>query len=86
VLVYAHIHQGWVGTLPDGGLVVNTGSVGFPFDGDPRASYAVLVRGPAGWSAELRRVAYDLDAAAVFPPDHPAPARWAAMMRSGRRG
>jgi diadenosine tetraphosphatase ApaH/serine/threonine PP2A family protein phosphatase len=86
VLVYAHIHMGWVGPAPGGGLVVNTGSVGFPFDGDPRASYAVLTRGSAGWTAELRRVPYDLDAAAVFPPDHPAPARWAAMMRTARRG
>jgi predicted phosphodiesterase len=85
-VVYGHIHLGWIGVVPGMGLVVNTGSVGFPFDGDARASYAVLTRGPSGWSAELRRVAYDLDQAAAFPPDHPAGARWAAMIRTGRRG
>jgi len=85
-VVYGHIHQGWIGRAPDGGLIVNTGSVGFPFDGDPRSSYALLTRGPAGWAAALRRVPYDLDRAAVFPPGHPAPARWAAMMRTARRG
>lgn len=85
-LAYGHIHEGWIGSVSGGGLVVNAGSVGFPFDGDPRASYAVLTRGPSGWTAELRRVAYDLDAAAAFPPDHPAPARWAAMMKTARRG
>ncbi len=85
-VVYGHSHQGWIGRVPDRGLIVNTGSVGFPFDGDPRASYALLTRGPTGWAAELRRVAYDLDRAAAFPPGHPAPDRWAAMMRTARRG
>ncbi len=85
-VVYGHIHQGWIGRAPEGGLIVNTGSVGFPFDGDPRASYALLTRGPTGWTAELRRVVYDLDRAAAFPPGHPAPDRWAAMMRTARRG
>jgi predicted phosphodiesterase len=86
-VVYGHIHLGWIGRVPDAGLVVNTGSVGFPFDGDPRASYAVLERLQSGWSAELRRVDYDIDrSAGSFPPDHPAPAAWARRMRTGRRG
>jgi predicted phosphodiesterase len=87
VVVYGHIHLGWIGWLPDGGLVVNSGSVGFPFDGDPRASYALLERTPGGWSAVLHRVPYDVDRAAErFPFDHPAPEAWAARMRTGRRG
>lgn len=87
VVVYGHIHLGWIGRLPGGRLVVNSGSVGFPFDGDPRASYALLERAADGWSAALHRVPYDVDrAAGRFPPDHPAPAAWAARMRTGRRG
>jgi predicted phosphodiesterase len=85
-VVYGHIHMGWIGQVPGMGLVVNTGSVGFPFDGDPRASYVVLTRNATGWTAELHRVAYDLDHALAFPADHPAAARWATMMRTGRRG
>ena len=45
-----------------GVLLVNPGSVGQPRDLDPRASYAVLDL--AERTVELRRVAYDVDAAA----------------------
>lgn len=38
-------------------IVVNPGSVGQPRDGDPRASYAVIVDGVP----ELRRAAYDVE-------------------------
>lgn len=43
-------------------LLVNPGSVGQSRDGDPRASYAVLDF--AARTVELRRVAYDIEAAA----------------------
>lgn len=39
--------------------VVNTGSVGAPFDGDPRPSYALLDGSRAGWRGALRRIEYD---------------------------
>jgi predicted phosphodiesterase len=39
--------------------IVNTGSAGAPFDGDPRPSYAVLDSGGAGWQVTIRRVDYD---------------------------
>lgn len=85
-VVYAHIHQGWIGQVDGVGLVVNTGSVGFPYDGDPRPSYAVIERASSGWTAALHRVTYDLErAAASFPKDHPSVSTWAAMIRTGRR-
>jgi putative phosphoesterase len=40
-------------------VVLNPGSVGQPLDGDPRASYAIIQDGVA----EIRRVAYDIEAA-----------------------
>ena len=43
-------------------LLVNPGSVGQPRDGDPRASYAILDY--AARTVELRRVVYDVEAAA----------------------
>lgn len=86
-VAYGHIHIAWMGRTADGGLVVNAGSVGFPFDGDPRAGFALLERGPGGWTAEVHRVAYDVDRAVRrFPADHPQPAAWAARMRTGQRG
>jgi putative phosphoesterase len=56
VVVYGHTHVPFVREL--GGLTVaNSGSVGQPHDGDPRASYLMLESG----HAVIRRVAYDLD-------------------------
>ena len=49
--------------LISGQRIVNVGSIGIPFDGDPRASY-VLVE-PAGnndFKIEFRRVSYDIEA------------------------
>ena len=61
VLVYGHTHlpyQKWVGAT----LFVNDGSVGKAKDGDPRACYALVELGRRS-RAELRRVAYNVEAA-----------------------
>ena len=60
VLVYGHIHIAHVRAL-DGKLLVNGGSVGLPFDGDWRASFATLTS-DGTWKATLHRVTYDRDA------------------------
>jgi hypothetical protein len=46
--------------------VVNAGSVGAPYEAEPGASWALL-----GADIELRRTAYDFEAAAaaIVPPD-----------------
>ncbi|HEX9117648.1 MAG TPA: metallophosphoesterase family protein [Anaerolineae bacterium] len=46
----------------DGHLIVNSGSVGMPYDGDCRAGYAWLASDGGGWRAGVRRVRYDVDA------------------------
>jgi predicted phosphodiesterase len=54
--VYGHIHRPYVRSI--GGMtVVNTGSAGLPYDGDPRAAYLLLDDG----TPSIRRVDYDLD-------------------------
>lgn len=59
VFVTAHTHVAHIRTL-DGTLVVNTGSVGIPGDGDGRAAYGRFIWSPEqGWGATIRRVAYD---------------------------
>ncbi len=62
VLVGSHTHrphlQRWARYT-----VMNTGSVGAPFNGDPRAQYLVLTLQGGVWSAEFRRVPYDLESA-----------------------
>jgi diadenosine tetraphosphatase ApaH/serine/threonine PP2A family protein phosphatase len=60
-VVFGHTHLPFRRTA-DGIELVNPGSVGMPFDGDPRAAYA-LVHGDG--RVEHRRVAYDHAATAA---------------------
>jgi predicted phosphodiesterase len=58
MLLCGHVHVQYtrrVGAVE----VVNPGSVGFPFDGDPRAAWAIA----DGGAVELRRTAYDVERA-----------------------
>jgi len=57
VLVGGHSHVPFVRTV-DGMLIVNAGSVGRPFDGDPRASWALLDLEGGRARARIRRVEY----------------------------
>jgi predicted phosphodiesterase len=56
--VYGHIHRPFVAET-DSVIVANSGSGGFPWDGDPRASYLLVTDG----RPEVRRVEYDTEAA-----------------------
>ncbi len=56
IAVYGHIHQPFVRAVR-GFTVVNTGSASQSYDGDPRASYALLEDGVP----TIRRVEYDID-------------------------
>jgi len=64
------------------GVVLNPGSVGQPRDGDPRASYAVVDL-PA-LDVEIRRVKYDIEAAAAAIEAAGIPLRFARRLREGR--
>jgi putative phosphoesterase len=56
--VYCHIHRPYVREIGDL-TVANTGSVGLPYDGDPRSSYLLVTDS----RCENRRVAYDVERA-----------------------
>jgi hypothetical protein len=58
VFATAHIHRPFVRQV-DETLVVNSGSVGTPADGDLRASYAQIVWRNGRWAAKIIRLAYD---------------------------
>jgi predicted phosphodiesterase len=58
VLIVGHTHIPFVRTIGQS-LVVNAGAVGLPFDGDPRASFALLEWEAGRWRAEVVRLPYE---------------------------
>lgn len=58
VFCTAHTHRPLIRRL-NGTLVVNSGSAGTTFDGDPRASYAQLTWRRLGWQARIVRLSYE---------------------------
>jgi predicted phosphodiesterase len=59
LLCVGHSHLPLVRRIK-GTLLVNVGSVGFPFDGDHRASYAIIDWGNDHWEVDIRRVEYSV--------------------------
>lgn len=60
-VVFGHTHLQFRRVAAGGVELVNPGSVGLPFDGDPRAGYALVRDG----AVQLRRVPYDHRASAA---------------------
>jgi len=84
IVAYAHIHQPFIRRI-DGRTLLNTGSVGLPFDGDARSSYAVIEAEGDDCSIMLRRVRYDVEETVRAYEDsgHPFAASVIAAIRSG---
>lgn len=61
VLVCAHTHQPLYRTIGRK-KILNGGSVGIPYNGDPRAQYLVLTLVGDCWIPKYRRVEYDVSA------------------------
>lgn len=83
VLVCGHTHIPYHRILPGGRHVVNTGSVGKPKDGDPRACYAVLEASGRDVSVTFHRVPYDVERAAQAIEASAIPDEYAQMLRGG---
>ena len=78
VLAFGHTHLPWTRVI-DGVTLINTGSVGRPKDGDPRAGYVVM----DGDSVEYVRVAYDVAKAAMAIRASALPAFFAEYLECG---
>ena len=77
IVVYCHIHRPFIRKV--GSMTVcNTGSVGSPYDGDPRASYLLIEDG----NPAIRRVAYDVEkeVGRLLASEYPQK-EWIAEMR-----
>jgi predicted phosphodiesterase len=82
VVCFGHTHKPWQRVV-EGVQFVNTGSVGRPKDGDPRAGYVLLTTEGSGVRIEFVRVAYDVDEAARAIRESELPAEFADFLGSG---
>jgi putative phosphoesterase len=89
MLVGGHTHVPMDRVIGDR-RVLNVGSVGLPFDGDPRACYVILsnlaAEGNQPPQVEFRRVAYDVEKAVrqFYQADYPAADISAYNLRTAR--
>lgn len=82
VICFGHTHKPWHRVV-EGIHFVNTGSVGRPKDGDPRACYVIVdVSGEAPVVAFVR-VHYDIDRAARGIEESGLPIEFAEFLRAG---
>ncbi|MGH7659257.1 MAG: metallophosphoesterase family protein [Gemmatimonadales bacterium] len=82
VIAFGHTHKPWHRVL-DGIHFVNTGSVGRPKDGDPRAGYVVLKIGAGTAEVNFRRVGYDIARAAEAIRASELPDDFAGFLETG---
>ena len=81
LVIFGHVHQPFVRQLPER-VVANSGSIGLPYDGDPRASYLVIDDG----RPTIRRVAYNVEAEIkeLASNGYPRMPWISAILRTGR--
>ena len=80
IIIVGHSHEQFTKKVGEV-LFVNPGSVGRPGDGNPQAAYATISFSP--FSVELRRVNYDVEAAADALRRKGAPESYAQMLLRG---
>ncbi len=93
ILLCGHTHIPYHRTVrtSDGTIrhIINTGSVGKPKDGDPRACYVVLSLGNAAdgtleLTVDFHRIEYDVERASRAIEQSPLPKEYATQLRSAR--
>jgi putative phosphoesterase len=82
-VICGHSHRQFTRMVTDTWFI-NTGSVGRPDDGDPRAAYALLELGRAGLQTIHYRLAYDLEQAVAAIRANGLPEAFAQMLLRGR--
>jgi predicted phosphodiesterase len=60
IYVYGHIHKSFI-RYTNGKCIINTGSVGLPFDGQSNASYAMVELNGNNYQTAIIRVEYDVE-------------------------
>lgn len=60
VYLYGHIHKSYIRTI-NGKTIINLGSIGLPFDGITKASYALVDVHNESVTASIEKVSYDYE-------------------------
>jgi predicted phosphodiesterase len=82
LLIMGHTHKPFARQV-NGMLFVNPGAVGRPFDGDPRASFAIIDAGN-DIRVRFRRVEYDVEKNVKALVTAGLPSEIGVMLRKGR--
>ena len=82
VVAFGHTHVPWHREV-EGVHYLNTGSVGRPKDGDPRAAYVLLDIAPREVHSEVVRVAYDVERVGRAIVSAGLPGEFAHFLASG---
>lgn len=72
LVLHGHSHHAYV-RQGRGRTIVNCGSIGLPFDGDNRASYAIADFNGKDMAIQLRRVTYDIEKAILIAKERSMP-------------
>jgi len=82
VICFGHTHKPWQ-RIVNGIQFINTGSVGRPKDGDPRACYVLLTADESRTRGEFVRVDYDVEQVAREIVKSGLPAEFGEVIRTG---
>lgn len=82
LLAFGHTHLPWQRRV-DGVHLVNTGSVGRPKDGDPRAGWVRVTVADDGFEVDVERTAYDVERAADAVRESDLPDYFADYLLAG---
>jgi diadenosine tetraphosphatase ApaH/serine/threonine PP2A family protein phosphatase len=82
-IIFGHSHQAFIRQV-ENTYFLNTGSVGRPDDGDPRAAYTLLQVHSKGIRCQHFRVEYDVDKAVAAIRQKGLPEAFAQMLIQGR--
>ena len=83
-IAFGHTHRPWTREV-DGIRFINTGSVGRPKDGDPRAGYVIIDADARLGTPEFVRIEYDVALAAKAIEASSLPSEFANDLRTGQK-
>lgn len=85
IYLYAHIHRPYIRYF-GGKVVINIGSVGLPFDGLAKSSYAIVEMENGNVRTSIERVEYDVEKVVQLYTDkgYPNAAKMIEVVRQGR--